>query len=62
MSLDAAKLLALAVLRQVMEEKLTPSNIECGVVTATTKQFAMISDAELVTLVEKLPPPETHEK
>ena len=61
MTLEAAKSLALTILRQVMEEKLTPVNIECGVITMDKKQFRLLTEKELEDLVKALPPPENIE-
>lgn len=47
MDLEAAKTMALTVLRQVMEEKLTSANVEVSVVTAAQKRFGHLSVAEI---------------
>jgi 20S proteasome subunit alpha 5 len=47
MTLKEAMILGATVLRQVMEEKLTPANIEVGIVEASTKKFRLLSGAEI---------------
>lgn len=39
MTLEDAKVLALQILKQVMEEKIQPYNVELGVVSVEDKQF-----------------------
>lgn len=57
MSLLEAETLALTVLRQVMEEKLSSKNIELAHVTAATKKFTIITPDELEGIIKKLPAP-----
>mmetsp|Transcript_67934 Transcript_67934/g.153646 ORF Transcript_67934/g.153646 Transcript_67934/m.153646 type:complete len:262 (+) Transcript_67934:108-893(+) len=57
MTLAEAEILALTVLRQVMEEKLNSINIEVGAVRADTKKFAIYSADELEALIRRLPAP-----
>merc|ERR1719335_1611255 len=57
MSLEEAETLALTVLRQVMEEKLSAVNIEVGVVKASTKKFSQYSTEELEGVIRRLPAP-----
>ncbi len=55
MTLAEAQLLALSTLKQVMEEKISSSNVEIAVVTAAEKQFRLLSVAELDAIVAQLP-------
>jgi 20S proteasome subunit alpha 5 len=57
MSLEEAETLALTVLRQVMEEKLSSVNIEVAVVKASTKKFTAYSTEELEAVIKRLPAP-----
>jgi len=57
MTLKEAETLALTVLRQVMEEKITKENIEVAVVSAATKKFHSFSHAELEDTIQRLPAP-----
>jgi len=57
MTLQEAETLALTVLRQVMEEKLSSKNIELAHVTAATKKFTIITPDELEGIIKKLPAP-----
>jgi 20S proteasome subunit alpha 5 len=57
MSLADAEILALTVLRQVMEEKLSAVNIEVGVVPVSTKKFKLYSGEELEAVIRRLPAP-----
>lgn len=59
MTLQEAENLALVVLRQVMEEKLTSSNVEVGVVPADSKLFKIYTGEEVQLVVDRLPPPAT---
>lgn len=47
MDLEAAKLMTLSVLRQVMEEKLTSSNVELSIITTTHKRLQQVSVEEI---------------
>jgi len=57
MTMAEAETLALTVLRQVMEEKLSKINIELGTVTAATKKFKLFSHEELDDVIKRLPAP-----
>eukprot|EP00931_Biecheleriopsis_adriatica_P081572 TRINITY_DN5491_c0_g1_i2.p1 TRINITY_DN5491_c0_g1~~TRINITY_DN5491_c0_g1_i2.p1 ORF type:complete len:270 (-),score=70.33 TRINITY_DN5491_c0_g1_i2:71-880(-) len=57
MTLKEAEILALTVLRQVMEEKLSKTNVEVGIVPTSTKQFKVYSPDELEELIGRLPAP-----
>merc|ERR1719222_877227 len=57
MSIAEAETLALTVLRQVMEEKLSKVNIELGTVTKESKKFKLYSHEELDTVIKRLPAP-----
>lgn len=52
-----AEVLALTVLRQVMEEKLSKINIEVAAVQAATRKFKLYSNEELDALIRRLPAP-----
>merc|ERR1740121_820651 len=54
MSLKEAETLALTVLRQAMEEKLTKENVELGVVSGEIKRFG---HQELDEVIQRLPAP-----
>lgn len=55
MKLDEAETLALTVLRQVMEEKLTGKNVEVAVVSKSTGKFLCYSPDEIEDKISKLP-------
>ena len=55
MTMAEAQVLALSTLKQVMEEKISSSNVEIAVVTAAEKQFRLLSVAELDAIVAQLP-------
>merc|ERR1712061_590511 len=57
MNLQEAQTLALTVLRQVMEEKITKENIEVAVISAATKKFPQMPYAELDDVIQRLPAP-----
>lgn len=57
LSFKEAEDLALVVLRQVMEEKLTAKNVEIASVTADKKKFRIYSAEELQSIIERLPAP-----
>merc|ERR1712060_52807 len=57
MTIKEGETLALTVLRQVMEEKITKDNIEVGVITAETKKFRQFSSQELEDVIQRLPAP-----
>jgi len=58
MSLEEAEILAITVLRQVMEEKLESFNIEVGAVTTKEKVFKMYSEQRIANIITKLKPRE----
>jgi len=58
MTLDEAEVLALTILRQVMQDKLESFNIEVGVVTTKEKVFRMHNETKIATIVSKLKPRE----
>jgi len=58
MTIEEAEVLALTVLRQVMEEKLESFNIEVGVVTTKEKVFKLHSEAKIASIIAKLKPRE----
>jgi len=55
MSLEEAIDLAMKVLKQVMEEKLTGSNVEVGVVSKESKEFRFFTHEEIETVIERIP-------
>jgi len=57
MSLLEAETLALTVLRQVMEEKLSSKNIELARVSAATKKFTLVPSDEIESIIKRLPAP-----
>jgi len=57
MSLADGEELAMVVLRQVMEEKLSVSNIEIASVRQDTGRFHVYTDDEARALIDRLPPP-----
>ena len=57
LSLADAQTTALVVLRQVMEEKISPTNIELAVTKATDHKFHMFSTDELQAAIDGLPAP-----
>merc|ERR1711920_95184 len=57
MTLKEAETLALTVLRQVMEEKLSKTNIEVASIRKDTKKFYQYSAEELDTVIKALPAP-----
>ena len=62
MTLENAKILTLTVLRQVMEEKLTQSNIELFVIPTATRKVTQISTEDIEALITQLPPPDVEGK
>eukprot|EP00003_Mantamonas_plastica_P029134 TRINITY_DN685_c0_g1_i8.p1 TRINITY_DN685_c0_g1~~TRINITY_DN685_c0_g1_i8.p1 ORF type:complete len:264 (+),score=97.22 TRINITY_DN685_c0_g1_i8:470-1261(+) len=54
MSLEEAKKLAISVLKQVMEEKLTNTNVELGVVTLDSGKFTLLDGEDLESIIERL--------
>merc|ERR1711879_1022560 len=57
MNLKDAETLALTVLRQVMEEKLSKTNIEVASIRADTKKFYLYNAEELEVAIRGLPAP-----
>jgi 20S proteasome subunit alpha 5 len=57
MTLKEAEILALTVLRQVMEEKLSNINIEVAVVPKSTARFHVYTRTELDEVIARLPAP-----
>lgn len=57
MSLKEAETLALVILRQVMEEKISNKNVELAVITAQEKKFRIVTSEDLETLITELPAP-----
>merc|ERR1711934_497166 len=55
MTLEEAIDLAMKVLKQVMEEKLTGSNVEVGVVAKSTQAFRFFSPEEIEAVIERIP-------
>ncbi|KAF4666817.1 Proteasome subunit alpha type-5 [Perkinsus chesapeaki] len=55
LTLKEAEDLALVVLRQVMEEKITEVNVEVGIAKDTT--FEILSTAEVQNIIDRLPAP-----
>lgn len=55
MSLGQAETLALTVLREVMEEKIDPTNVELAVIPAATKKFEIFGTDALKKLLDALP-------
>jgi len=58
MTLEEAEVLALTVLRQVMEEKLESFNIEVGVITTRDRVFKLHQEQKIATIITKLKPRE----
>merc|ERR1712071_171777 len=57
MSLKEAETLALTVLRQVMEEKLTKDNIEVAVISKENRLFHALTTQETEDVIQRLPAP-----
>merc|ERR1712056_10699 len=57
MTIKEAETLALTVLRQVMEEKLSKTNIEVASIRKDTKKFYLYSPDELASVIAGLPAP-----
>lgn len=53
MTLKEAELLSLKILKDVMEEKLSPANVQLATVTSA-KGFHILPEAELTALVDEL--------
>jgi len=58
MTLEEAEVVAVTVLRQVMEEKLESFNIEVGVVTTKDKVFKLYPENKIASIISKLKPRE----
>lgn len=56
MDLQEAKKLALEVLKQVMEEKLSSTNVEMAIVTKEDPTFRLLTREEIETLIGELKP------
>lgn len=54
LTLEAAETMALDILKQVMEEKLSDTNVEIGVVRADDCQFRIYNQDELRAVIERL--------
>eukprot|EP01055_Gregarina_sp_Pseudo9_P000478 Gregarina_sp_Pseudo_9__477@NODE_1304_length_1700_cov_25_782661_g1225_i0_p1_GENE_NODE_1304_length_1700_cov_25_782661_g1225_i0NODE_1304_length_1700_cov_25_782661_g1225_i0_p1_ORF_typecomplete_len255_score69_05Proteasome/PF00227_26/9_3e53Proteasome_A_N/PF10584_9/6_1e13SCAB_CC/PF16712_5/0_025SCAB_CC/PF16712_5/1_1e03DUF711/PF05167_12/0_12_NODE_1304_length_1700_cov_25_782661_g1225_i07411505 len=61
MSLEDAEVLALSVLRQVMEDKLSEKNIEITSVRVATEKLHHYTTAEIEAIIQRLPPPQAWE-
>jgi 20S proteasome subunit alpha 5 len=57
LSLAAAEDLALTTLRQVIQEKMTPNNIDVACARVDTGRFEVYTTEERQAIVERLPPP-----
>merc|ERR1712039_358917 len=57
MTIKEAETLALTVLRQVMEEKLSKTNIEVASIRADTRKFYLYAPEELEVVIQGLPAP-----
>merc|ERR1712083_1103989 len=57
MTIKEAETLALTVLRQVMEEKLSKTNIEVASIRADTRKFYLYAPEELEVVIQALPAP-----
>eukprot|EP00918_Siedleckia_nematoides_P107876 GHVU01235379.1.p1 GENE.GHVU01235379.1~~GHVU01235379.1.p1 ORF type:complete len:261 (-),score=65.98 GHVU01235379.1:298-1080(-) len=57
MTFEEAEVLALTVLRQVMEEKLNSSGVEVAAVRTGDAKFKLYSAAEVQAVIERLPAP-----
>jgi 20S proteasome subunit alpha 5 len=55
MTLVEAETLAMKVLKQVMEEKLTSTNVEIAAVSASTKRFRLYDTAALEAVIARIP-------
>eukprot|EP01102_Stenamoeba_stenopodia_P019552 TRINITY_DN7420_c0_g1_i1.p1 TRINITY_DN7420_c0_g1~~TRINITY_DN7420_c0_g1_i1.p1 ORF type:complete len:248 (-),score=60.86 TRINITY_DN7420_c0_g1_i1:128-871(-) len=55
MSLAEAEELAIGVLKQVMEEKITSTNVEIAVIPTATRQFRVYSPSQLDEIIARLP-------
>lgn len=62
MDLEAAKILTLTVLRQVMEEKLTKANVELSIVTTADRKLVHLNNDQIEALITQLPPPDVEGK
>jgi len=58
MTMEEAKILALHVLRQMMEEKITSKNVEVAIISTEDKKFKCLSVEEIQQLIDILPPSE----
>eukprot|EP01053_Blabericola_migrator_P001053 Blabericola_migrator_1__1052@NODE_1269_length_4935_cov_145_462818_g856_i0_p3_GENE_NODE_1269_length_4935_cov_145_462818_g856_i0NODE_1269_length_4935_cov_145_462818_g856_i0_p3_ORF_typecomplete_len258_score46_85Proteasome/PF00227_26/1_1e50Proteasome_A_N/PF10584_9/6_2e13DUF4194/PF13835_6/0_049SCAB_CC/PF16712_5/0_13SCAB_CC/PF16712_5/1_8e03_NODE_1269_length_4935_cov_145_462818_g856_i021472920 len=62
MSLEEAEVLALSVLRQVMEDKLSEKNIEISSVLTSTGKLHHYTVDEIAAIIQRLPPPQAWEQ
>lgn len=61
LSLEDAQKLALLVLRQVMEDKMTPANVELAYIE-DSKPCCHCTSEQIAAIVDKLPPPQEWER
>lgn len=54
MSLEEAKKLAMQILKQVMEDKLTSTNVELALITSEEKEFRVLTPEELEPIISTL--------
>jgi 20S proteasome subunit alpha 5 len=54
LTLVEAERLAISVLKQVMEEKITAVNVEVAIVPAATAQYTLRSDEEIEALLQEV--------
>lgn len=57
MSMQEAETMAMTILRQVMEEKLTKHNIELARISVANPKFTLLSPEELEEVIKRLPAP-----
>lgn len=57
MPFEEAEILALSVLRHVMEEKLNANNIELAAIKTCDKKYHKYSSDEVLSVISQLPPP-----
>lgn len=55
MTLKEAQILALSILKQVMEEKINSINVEIAIVRSNTKKYQVLSKDEIQNLISALP-------
>lgn len=54
LTLEEAETLALKILKQVMEEKITSDNVDIGAVSVKTGRFRIYSTEELQRIISRL--------